>query len=254
MNQPRVIITRSATQESSSRKLCDELGIHPLIYPSIEYQSLMDQEKISKLLVALSSIDYVLVTSQNALHFFFDAIKNSTKSFPIHIRWIVLGKTTKHVLEDYGHQAYFFDSSFQTSAQLAKHLLGCKELSRKSILILRPKESVSDFSTWLKPLTRNIYEQVLYQTQSSGDGKARFNEDFPIDCDWISFLSPSAVEAFFAFKKNDEIAHWIFNRGIKIASIGPTTTQKIAEFEVPVSIESPDSTFRSLLQEIKNFD
>jgi len=62
--------------------------------------------------------------------------------------------------------------------------------------------------------------------------------------DWILFASSSAVSAFLKFVPKEVL----LRSGAKIASIGPSTTRRLLEEELPAALESPVHTLEGLTE------
>ncbi|MCB0327042.1 MAG: uroporphyrinogen-III synthase [Bdellovibrionales bacterium] len=249
----KILFTRSLERKKSTMDLCIKKKLSPIFIPCIEYTSL-NASNLLDVLENLEKFDAIIVTSQTAFDFFSIELEKHKIKWPINPSWIVLGEKSFQRVQRSTSGKIVYESSWKTSFDVASYIEKSSQWKNKKILILRPLESVSQFPTWLENVTRNTTELVLYQTSIHAEGRKEFLSKFPIHCDWIVFMSPSAVEAFFSFKKGDEISHWIFNRGILLASIGPTTSQKLREFEVPVSLEASSPSLETLLDEVKNFE
>ena len=67
--------------------------------------------------------------------------------------------------------------------------------------------------------------------------------------DWLTFCSPSSVRGFF-----EQIPAEVIKSGIiKVASIGPVTSEQIRKLGVKIDLESGEHTIDGVIDELKRF-
>jgi uroporphyrinogen III methyltransferase/synthase len=67
---------------------------------------------------------------------------------------------------------------------------------------------------------------------------------------WLTFASPFAATCFFERVSVD----FVKSKNAKVASIGPVTSEKLAELGVKVDIEASEHTFDGLLAAIEQYE
>ena len=129
-----------------------------------------------------------------------------------------------------------------------------RPLFGKTIIVTRSRDQASVFSDQLIELGANVLE---YPTINITDP-----DDFgPLDrelenlgsTDWLIFTSVNGVDAFFnrIFELGRDVRDLT---GVKICSIGPSTTERIKEFHVSIDCQPPKYVAESVVEALKKIE
>jgi uroporphyrinogen-III synthase len=251
----RVILTQSPEQcEKLERMLNIEQAVTIKI-PTIEFKLVNHLEQIDRAIENLDQYDLLVLTSQNSFEFLYKLLKQKNAlRFPEKLKIAAVGDETRQAIEDAGFKVTYVPENQSTSDQLAEYLQEKVRLTRKKVLFPKSSLSNSKLPEKLRQAGAWVDDIVLYETSTNIDSKNTFNAIMGYSIDWILFSSPSAVRSFFSFAPAEEVYAWIFDLGIKIGSIGPTTSKELIEMHIPVSIQSPRPSSKVLIQSIKEFE
>ncbi|MCC7459693.1 MAG: uroporphyrinogen-III synthase [Proteobacteria bacterium] len=251
----RVILTQSSEQCDKLEKLLNIEQAVTIKIPTIDFKLVNHLEQIDRALDNLEQYDLLVLTSQNSFEFLYKLLKQrSSLKFPDKLKIAAVGDETKQVIEDAGFKVSYVPENQKTSDQLAEYLIEKVHLNRKKVLFPKSSLSNSKLPEKLRKAGAWVDDIVLYETSTNPDSQNIFNAVMGYPIDWILFSSPSAVRSFFSFASYEEVQSWIFDLGIKVGSIGSTTTKELIEMHIPVAIQSPRPSSKVLIQSIKEFE
>lgn len=250
----RIILTQSPDQAEKLEKMLYVEQAMAIKIPTIDFKLANHLELMYRAIDNLDQYDLLVLTSQNSFHFFHKLLREKNKNLPEKLKIAVVGDETKDVVQAAGFTVTYVPENQKTSDQLADYLKEKLNLNRKKVLFPKSSLSNSKLPEKLRACGAWVDDIVLYETSSNAEAKNTFESILGYPIDWILFSSPSAVRTFFAFTSFQEIQSWIFDLGIKIASIGETTTKALIEYNLPVSVQSPRPSSKVLIQTIKEFE
>lgn len=251
----KIILTQSPDQCEKLEKMLYVEQAVVIKIPTIDFKLVNHLDQINRAIENLAQYDVLVLTSQNSFQFFYKLLKekNITK-LPEKLKIAVVGDETKKMVESHGFQVSYIPENRKTSDQLADYLLNNLHLDRKKILFPKSSLSNSQLPDKLRKSGAWVDDIVLYETSTNSDAKNTFEAIMGYPIDWILFSSPSAVRSFFSMTSYEETQAWIFDLGIKIGSIGETTSRALQEAHIPVSVESPRPSSKILIETIKDFE
>lgn len=251
----RIILTQSPDQCEKMEKMLYVEQAVVIKIPTIDFKLVNHLEQMNRAIDNLAQYDLLILTSQNSFLFLNQLLKDKKiTKLPEKLKIAVVGDETKKMVESHGFHVSYLPENRKTSDQLADFLLSNLHLDRKKILF--PKSSLSN-SQLPEKLRRSgawVDDIVLYETSMNTDAQSTFEAVMGYPIDWILFSSPSAVRSFFSFSTYEEVQSWIFDLGIKIGSIGETTTRALQEAHIPVSAQAPRPSSKMLIETIKDFE
>lgn len=248
MNNPlqgkRILITRERQKAKELAEKVTKLGGSPIVVPLIEI-SYGTKTKELAVLEKLSSFEWILITSANGVHGFFQLLQEQNRTLPEHIKIGVVGRKTEEALAVYGYKASFVPTTFD-AVTMAEELISNRTLFG-SILLIRGNLS--------RPVLPEAFDKqqiayqtlVVYHTDFCMKSKEALNNAIP-EADFITFTSPSTVDAFTL------LTDAVPDTATSIC-IGATTEARAKEARIPnVYTASPYTTdaMLSLIQEIIN--
>jgi uroporphyrinogen-III synthase len=210
LQNKKIIITRPKEQSKDFFSKLEQLGAHPIIFPLITIKATNQKQLLST--YKSNKFDWIIFTSYNAVHTFFEVIDSKSVSSKI----AVVGSKTELALKNHQLKADFTPSAY-TAEILANEI---PVTANDSILIPQSAISKSNLADILK--NRNTKPQCISTYQNT---KVKYNQKeylalFNQKIDFITFTSGSTVKAFVDL--NIDLGK------TKVVCIGPETV-KVAE-------------------------
>ncbi len=204
-----------------------------------------DIETLATELRNIASYQWVIFTSQNAIHLFFETMDKEgldRRALAL-IKFAVVGSGTKQTLLSYGYHADFLPSKF-SSTSLALEL-SCILTNGEKVLVPRAKLGSHELGeiftkNHLEFLELPIYDVVASLTENIEDS---------LDLDCLVFASASGVTSFFDELNRKNI---VLSEGVKIACIGQVTAAEVRKYDRSPDILAKVSDVDGLLEEIMN--
>lgn len=244
----KVLITRTREQASKLKKYLEDLGACVYEVPTIKIVPIINEE-ISKTIKELPSYHWLVFTSENGIKFFYKNLLKNNLDLRIlgPLKIAVIGKATKEVLEFLGIKPDLVpEKEFtQEGLALAFQKINLKE---KKVLLLRAKEAREILPEALRKQGAEVKVLAIYETLLPEDSKERLNQVLKEGIDLITFTSSSTVRNFFALLTNKELL-----KEVKLASIGPITSETLRNFGFEPHIEAKEYTVEGLVLAIKEF-
>jgi len=240
-----IVITRDGRGNAVFAEKILASGGNPIQFDSIEICDLTADDKVQAVLADLRGFDWIIFTSANGVVITFAALAKMGKdarSFA-QAKVACIGSETTARLQQFGIKADFVPTVY-TSNQLAEQLAESTSLKKKKIALLRsaaaPKE-LADALTKSGAVVDDVGVYTVASRQNEPTGLIRQIKAGKVG--WLTFTSPSTVKAFFAHVRPDLIsAH-----GVKVASIGPVTTEQLKKLNVNVNAQAKTHTIDGLI-------
>ncbi|HOK67686.1 MAG TPA: uroporphyrinogen-III C-methyltransferase [Anaerohalosphaeraceae bacterium] len=244
-----ILIARDEEGTRSLSRRLNELGADVLGLPVLAVRNFARTGAADTALTRLGEFDWVVFTSRRGAEFSLQRLAELGKDARAfgRARIACIGPETARALGEYGLRADFIPTTF-TGQALAEELSAKEPPAGKKFLLLRSAVAPDDLP---KSLQRQgaVVEEVSIYTVEPAELPARLIE--PIlerlgrrRIDWILFASSSAVSAFLKFVPKETV----LKSGAKIASIGPSTTRRLLEEELPAALEAPVHTLEGLTE------
>ena len=243
MNKPlsgrTILITRTIEGNKLERKKLEELGAKVIEFPLIEIKEPSSLRAIENAIKQISRYDWIIFTSANGVHSFFEKIKSKKA---IKAKFACVGPETREALEDNGFEASFVPKEYLTE-ELANELEKKFDLGGKEILLARAEESNKNMAKILEQAGAIVTEAPVYRTVPRiGKEEGKILE---LVTD-ITLTSPSTVKGLVANFSVKEIS----SRRIKVHCIGPVTAASAKEAGLEVSASAKVHTVDGLVSEI----
>jgi uroporphyrinogen-III synthase len=244
-----IVITRDIIQAKKFAEKIEQRGATALLFPVIKIIDIDTDDRIREIVEGLSSYDWIIFTSPNAVFYFFKYIASNKKVFKsLHIACV--GKKTAEKLTEYNLTPTVIPDSY-TSQDLLDELIKF-DLKGKNILI--PVSNLAARTLEEGLISRGAHAEriEIYQTVLNENSNIEFLlkkiEKNELDC--IMFFSPSAVNAFTSQIGPDGIT-LINLKGIAIAAIGKSTAQAASEKRLMPEIVSAKSDEATFIEELE---
>jgi uroporphyrinogen III methyltransferase/synthase len=237
----KILITRDSAGNAELVCRLAARGAEAISCPTFEIQDLTSSKEFKLISEKIKNFDWVFFTSPTGVRLFFKTINKLNRDSRIFAsaKIACIGSETANALEDFGIKADFLPKVF-TSDQLAKSFIKKFKPIGKKILLLRSALADSALAGKLKSAKAKIKQVSIYTAKKIEDNP---KEIIKIDLDWIVFASSFAVECFFKdFKPKD------ISKKVKIASIGPITSNILKKFSIKPSVEAEEHTIDGLIE------
>jgi uroporphyrinogen III methyltransferase/synthase len=233
----KVIITRTQAQASKLRKKLETLGAVVIEYPTIEIKPLIHESMVTTAIQSLKRYHWVIFTSANAVSLFFEKLKDLGDDLRAlaGVKIGAIGPVTRQEIEKFNLRVDYSPSEFVAEKFVEEFPENVKGLS---ILIPRAKVAREIIPETMTKLGAKVQILPLYETIRP---VKPLSEDEDIkDAHWITFTSSSTVENFLEMEK--------LPKNIKIASIGPVTTDALKAHGVTPTAEAKPYNLDGLVQ------
>lgn len=244
-----ILITRSLSQSPELRQLLTAQGSRVLEMPTIEIGAPSSWEALDQLIDQLSSYDWLILTSANAVNYFFDRLTTAGLDARAlaGVKIAVVGRKTAEVLRQHGLHPDFMPTEFVADALVASFP---ESPAQKKILF--PRVESGGRAEIVQALTSQgavvdevaAYESVCPESIDPAVLIALQHQRIDI----ITFASSKTVRHFHKLIGDQLPADWL--NWVKIASIGPQTSATCQELFGKVDIEATEYTLPGLVDAI----
>lgn len=250
----RIVITRDAEGNRVFASLLAACGAEPIAVDAIEVVRRVETPAVQQSLMQIGQRDWVVFTSANGVAATFEGLAACGADARIFggVRVACIGQQTARRLRQYGITADFIPSVF-TSAALAEELAAAEPLAGKKLLLLRSEIAPPDVHQRLTALGATITETAVYTVRPcplEPTQAAVLKQQLTAGrVDWLTFTSTSTVKAFLAAVSLECVRA----SGVKIASIGPATTDYLSRIHLPPTVEAKVHTVEGLIDAMSDF-
>jgi uroporphyrinogen III methyltransferase/synthase len=244
-----IVVTRDAAGNADFAARIIQRGGNPLEFETIKIKPLTGSNDFLRALAKIRQYEWILFTSGNGVTMFFDALQDMGKDARVFgsAKIAAIGSRTAEQLGRFGIKADFVPGVF-TSRELGRQLTGFVNLSNKGILLLRSELASDELVEMLAGAGAQVDNVALYTAQAAKSDSTRLAERISEGAiDWLTFASPSSVDGFFEQISVDTIS----SGKVKVASIGPVTSERLKELGVTVDVTAKEHSLDGLLDAIK---
>jgi len=243
----RVLVTRSRSQAGAlSQRLADE-GAQPLEVPTIEIQALDDMGELDMTLGRLSTYDWVVFPSTNAVDAVFSRLAylgRDARAFQA-ARVAAIGSATAASLSERGISADFVPEGFVSESVVEG--MGRLGLLGARVLLTGAEVRRDTMSRGLASLGAAVDEIAVYRNALPRASKPRLAEILSDEVDAATFTSASTVRNLVALLDGDVSALG----EARIACIGPVTAAAAKDLGLRVDILAREHTVEGLVEALK---
>lgn len=241
----KVVVTRSREQASTLSARLGELGAEVVELPTIQIEAASDYGPLDRAIEHLDDYDWLIFTSANGVRFFLERLDRSGRDLrALRAGICAIGPATRDAVE-----ALHLKVDLMGKEYVAEGLLkafAAHELSGKRILL--PRAAVARDLVPAELARRGASVDVVeaYRTVIPQNAGALVNEIFGSGRkpDWITFTSSSTVRNFAAVAPLEVL------EGVKVAAIGPVTSQTARSLGIEVTCEAAVYTIGGLVEAI----
>jgi uroporphyrinogen-III synthase len=246
-----IVITRDLNQAIPFIERLKNLGAEILLFPTIKISGPDDPDLIRTNLADISTFEWIIFTSTNAVRFFFKFKSKEHRDIQ-KIKIACIGKKTTEALERYNLTPVLIPNIY-TSRDLLKAILKY-DIRGKRVLLPASNIAGKDLQAGIEAhgafVERiEVYKNVPFRNSQKEMIYQKLNDNM-IDC--ITFFSPSAINTF-ADLMGEKGVTLINTRKIPIAVIGSTTAHAAREKNLQPTIQPSQSDEEGFVEELERY-
>ncbi len=244
-----IVVTRDVPGNAGfAAKIIKHAG-NPIEFATIRIKPLTQTSQFLQTLAKLAEYDWIIFTSANGVSIFLDCLRSLQKDSRVFgpAKIAAIGSETAAKLDEFSIKADFVPTVF-TGKELGKQLIGFANLKGKKILLLRSQLASDELGELLEQAGAKVDNVAIYTVVTEKSECKWLTEKIAEGAvDWLTFASPSSVKGFFAQIRSDLVN----SSNVKVASIGPVTSQHLKNLGVRVDVTAREHTTDGLLAAIE---
>ena len=240
-----IVITRAAEQAAEFADRLRALGADAIELPVIALEAPADAAPLDRAIANLSSYDWLIFTSANGVRFFLARLDQSPHDLrSLKARICAIGPATRKAIEALHLKVDLMPEEYV--AESLVHAFAGASLADKKILLPRAAVARDIIPVELAKLGAQVDVVEAYRNIVPPDAAERAREIFESEkkLDWITFTSSSTVKNLLAIAGREALA------GIRIASIGPVTSETLRAHGLTIDAEAKQFTIDGLIEAI----
>ncbi|MFB4166624.1 uroporphyrinogen-III synthase [Virgibacillus sp. JSM 102003] len=248
LHEKRILITREESQAKEFSEKVIQYGGKPVEIPLLKI-SCKDDPENKQLLQKLHHYKWIFFTSANGVACFFQLISQYSWLHKVleNTRFATVGHKTARILESYGYKSDFIPSVYNADA-MAREFTDHHTVMDEPLLIVRGNKSREVLPDWFTKHkigyeTIEVYE-TIYNSRVKDELNQLLNNN---NMDFITFTSPSAVEAFIEMSGSHILKNQVY------VCIGTTTKQRALELGIKNTIAPELFTIDGMLKRMSDY-
>jgi uroporphyrinogen III methyltransferase/synthase len=248
----KILITRAREQSGDFATRLKKLGAEVIEFPTIEIVPPIRWKELDRAIDQLKSYDWILFTSANGVHFFWQRLreKRERHRLPSTLKVCAIGPATAKQLKEKGVSVHYIPKEFIAESVLEG--FEKKFINGKRILLARAKKARDILPKGLRKMGAEVDVVEAYRTVRPKGGSKKLKKilkDGKMDV--ITFTSSSTVSHFAELLKKEDLKKLL--KGIAIACIGPVTARTVREWGLKAEIQPRRYTIPGLTRAIAEF-
>ncbi|MDZ5712378.1 uroporphyrinogen-III synthase [Jeotgalibacillus haloalkalitolerans] len=245
LNGAKVVLTRDLHSSENDRKLIEAMGGKPIITPMIQIEAevmVIDEQKKDQ----LKNADWIIFTSKHGVYYFCRLLEAAgIKELIFGKKISAVGSKTAEALKNEGLPVHYIPPLY-SAASFKKNFT---ESVEGPVLFPQGDLSRGEIAKFLAAKGHKCISWTVYKNTVPDMSADLLNE--LKEADVITFFSPSAAERFIKAVGSDQKLLSNIREGlIKIASVGPTTSDALKAIPLPVHIEPSEYTMEAMIEKI----
>lgn len=218
-----ILVTREEKQSLEFAKKIKQLGGNAYISPLLKVSCIVPENHLT-IFENFEQYEWIFFTSANGVHCFFENWKHYSGVRDLNSKKIaVVGTKTNDILQSYGYQATFIPSRYNAETMVTEFLE--KFDVKQHLLLVRGKIASRILPDAFTKAGLDYDCMTVYETSVNNDSKVILNDGLHYShLDYLTFTSPSTVDAFFSLIDNMKQIE-----GKNIVCIGTTTEARLIE-------------------------
>ncbi|MEJ2200923.1 MAG: uroporphyrinogen-III C-methyltransferase [Desulfuromonadaceae bacterium] len=248
----RILVTRTADQAGEFTSLLETQGAQVIECPTIRLVPDPDHSDLDAAVKGLASFDWLLLTSANAVRFFFDRMQAfglDTRALG-HCRIGAVGPKTAAALRQHGIQPDLIPADYKGEGVVAAFA----ELNMvdKRVLFPHVDRAREVIPKGLAALGAEVIAPIAYCNQVPETLPPEALEALEAgDVDCITFTASSTVENLAAILGAERFSQLL--QKIAVAAIGPITAKTCRQLGLEVAVEPEQYTLEALIEALVRY-
>ncbi len=245
----RILVTRAAEQAAVLSEALACLGADPVVIPTIAIVPPPSFQELDQALDGLDRIDYLLLTSVNAVEALFGRLvaRNIDLRALAGLQTVAVGPKSAAALAAHGVKADLVPEDYRAEGVVA--LL--KERVRGKRLLYPKAALARDLIPFeLAAAGAEVIAPVAYASAAPVDAAVKLRKALVEGLDLLTFTASSTVQNFIDLLDADGLK---LARQVPVASIGPLTSETARKLGLKVAIEPGSSTVEELVAAIEKY-
>ena len=241
----QIVVTRAQDQACDFSERLRSLGAEAIQLPVISIEAPEDFGPLDRAIGHLALYDWLIFTSVNGVKFFMDRLDRSDHDLrSCKARICAIGPATRQAIENLHLKVDLMPAEYV--AESLVEVFRAERLQGRRILLPRAAVARDLIPTELAKLGAEVEVVEAYRNIIPKNAADRAHEIFGgrKKPDWITFTSSSTVANFLEAAGRDALD------GVRIASIGPVTSETAREHGLKVDAEAKQFTLDGVLQAI----
>jgi len=239
----RIVVTRAKGQAEALSARLRALGADVVELPTIEIRPAADSAPLDRAIAELACYDWLIFTSSNGVRFFLDRLdRSATDLRALGAKICAIGPATRAAVESLHLKVDLMGKEYVAESLI--EAFAAHDLAGKRVLL--PRAAVARDLVPVELTRRGALVDVVeaYRTVIPEDAAERIATAFARKPDWITFTSSSTVQNFVTLVGAAKL------EGVKVATIGPVTSQTARSLGVTVAVEAHPFTIDGLVSAI----
>jgi uroporphyrinogen III methyltransferase/synthase len=241
----RIVVTRAPDQAAELSDRLRSLGADAVELPVISIQPAENPGLLDQAIECLETYDWLIFTSVNGVRFFLDRLDHSPRDLrALKAKICAIGPATRRTVESLHLKVDLMPDEY-VAESLVK-AFASEPLNGKRVLLPRAAVARDLIPTQLSKLGAHVDVVEAYRNVVPAEAAAHAREIFSAakKPDWITFTSSSTVQNLLAIAGRGTLD------GIRIASIGPVTSETARANSLTVHAEARQFTLDGLVEAI----
>jgi uroporphyrinogen III methyltransferase/synthase len=239
----QIVVTRAQEQAGELSGRLRSLGGDAIELPVISIQPPEDSAPLDLAIAHLADYDWLIFTSVNGVRFFLERLDHSAHDLrSLKAKICAIGPATRQAIEDLHLKVDLMPDEYVAESLVAA--FASEQLNGKRILLPRAALARDVIPTELSKLGARVdvveaYRNIIPENATSRAQEILAGDERP---DWITFTSSSTVDNTIAVAGRGAL------EGVRIASIGPVTSNTVRQHGLTVDAEAKHYTMDGLIQ------
>jgi uroporphyrinogen III methyltransferase/synthase len=239
----RVVVTRAKDQSEGLTTRLREMGADVVELPTIAMEPAMDAGPLDAAIARLDEYDWLIFTSANGVKYFLDRLDASAVDLrKLRAKICAIGPATRRAVENLHLKVDLMGKEYVAEALVKA--FAAYGLQGARMLLPRAAIARDVLPAELRRRGAKVDVVEAYRTVIPAEAAARAREIFndARKPDWITFTSSSTVKNLLRLVQPEDLA------GVKVASIGPVTSETARQFGLEVTVEAAEFTVEGLVE------
>ncbi len=251
LQQSSILITRPEHKAEEMAEIVSQMNGIPVLFPTITIGPPSDWTEIDSVISRLAAFDWLVFSSANGVKYFYSQLDQyAIDTISSSLRIAAVGPKTAKALSRLKFTVDVIPETYTAEGLVVQ--FGAIQCTGTSVLHITGDKGRSTLREGLQNLGARVTTVHAYRNMSPEPQNVQTIVDKLLRSriDFLTFTSPSTFENFF------EIINTYTDKTIEllkdqnIVTIGPVTSSKIEEYNIPVTITSHASTIESMLKDI----